>query len=208
VPLSAVDDTLAATEDTPATISPLANDKGVAGHVAQPIAITGRPKHGTATVGPNNVVTYVPNANFYGADDFNYRVTSVDGDSSTGKVDITVAPVSDGAPIASDDSASVDYEQGTTIDVTSNDTSTDGIRTVAIASGPSNGGTATMSGDKVDYKPAAGFSGTETFTYTITDHDGETSTATVSVTVAPAPPPPPPPPPPPVDPPVEPPFFP
>ena len=37
--------------------------------------------------------------------------------------------------------------------------------------------------DYIDYTPAAGFAGTDTFTYTIYDGNGGTDTATVTVTV-------------------------
>ena len=37
--------------------------------------------------------------------------------------------------------------------------------------------------DFIDYTPAAGFAGTDTFTYTIGDGNGGTDTATVTVTV-------------------------
>jgi capsular exopolysaccharide synthesis family protein len=188
-PLDANDDSMTTLEDTPGQVSPLSNDEGVAGRVTAPITISSQPDHGTVSVGSDSRVTYVPEANFHGNDNFSYRVTTVDGETSSARVEITVAPANDGPPAAADDSVSVDHGEGTSIDVTDNDTSVDGITSVAVASGPANG-TAVVDGNDIRYQPNGGFSGTDTFTYTITDADGDTATATVTVTVAaPAPPP-------------------
>jgi hypothetical protein len=47
-----------------------------------------------------------------------------------------------------------------------------------------DGGTANdSSDDTIDYTPATGFTGIDTFTYTITDATGDSSTATVTITV-------------------------
>ncbi len=53
---------------------------------------------------------------------------------------------------------------------------------VAVASAATHG-TATASGKKITYKPAAGYSGTDSFTYTATNAAGTSSPATVTVTV-------------------------
>jgi capsular exopolysaccharide synthesis family protein len=189
-PLDANDDRMTTGEDTSGTVAPLSNDEGVLGRVTTPITISSQPDHGTATVGPDSVVTYVPEPNFNGNDDFSYRVTTVDGETATATVKITVTPANDGGPGAVDDAESVEFGQGTSIDVTDNDTSVDGIAAVTVASGPANG-SATVVGDEVHYQPNGGFSGTDTFTYTITEADGDSATATVTVTVAPGGPPPP-----------------
>jgi outer membrane protein OmpA-like peptidoglycan-associated protein len=69
------------------------------------------------------------------------------------------------------------------LDVLANDSDPDGdpITIVAVAT-PAHG-TATISGSKISYVPAAGYVGPDSFTYTIADPKGLTSSATVSITV-------------------------
>ena len=63
---------------------------------------------------------------------------------------------------------------------------TSGLKIISVAAGDS-GGTVEIdgSGSFLNYTPAAGFEGIETFTYTIETADGLTDTATVSVRVGP-----------------------
>jgi hypothetical protein len=91
-------------------------------------------------------------------------------------------PVADTAAVAANSAA-------TMIDVLANDTDPDrNALTVSAVSQPANG-TAAIAGNKVNYTPRAGFSGTDTFTYTVSDGFCSTRTATVTVSVAAAPPP-------------------
>jgi hypothetical protein len=74
------------------------------------------------------------------------------------------------------------------LNVLSNDKDADGTintATLAIVSGPSQGGTATVtSAGKVSYIPALRYTGTETFSYRVQDNRGAWSnTATVTVRV-------------------------
>lgn len=86
------------------------------------------------------------------------------------------------APIANDDSFTVDANVATTLDVTSNDADDDGdTLTIEEVTTPTNG-TATISGSSISYTPAAGFVGEDSFSYTISDGEDE-ATATVSITV-------------------------
>jgi Bacterial Ig domain/Bacterial cadherin-like domain/FG-GAP repeat len=109
---------------------------------------------------------------------------------------ITVLPVNDD-PMANDDSFTFNQDAGAQVlDVLGNDSSApDGVETLTITvlSPASGGGSVTIinGGTAIQYTPAAGFSGTETFTYTISDGNGGMSTATVTISVTPAPPPPP-----------------
>jgi len=53
---------------------------------------------------------------------------------------------------------------------------------VAVATPPAHG-TATVSGTTIDYTPAPGFTGTDTFTYTVTNPAGTSTPATVTIVV-------------------------
>lgn len=88
------------------------------------------------------------------------------------------------APEAAADTATVQAGTATTIDVLANDGDADGDAiTVSAVSDPENG-TAAIAADNagIDYTPADGFLGEDTFTYTISDGE-DTATATVTVTV-------------------------
>jgi uncharacterized delta-60 repeat protein len=69
------------------------------------------PPNGTVAVNPDGTWTYTPNANFFGTDQFVFRVTDTLGASSQGGVVITVTPAND-APTAANDAFAVD-EDGT-----------------------------------------------------------------------------------------------
>jgi hypothetical protein len=69
------------------------------------------------------------------------------------------------------------------IDVLANDKDTTGATICVVQSPTANGGTATVSDNKITYTPKAGFCGPDTFTYSLCKPDCEKSTATVTVTV-------------------------
>ncbi|HLF41162.1 MAG TPA: cadherin-like domain-containing protein, partial [Acidimicrobiia bacterium] len=189
----AVDDTASALEDTAVAIPVLANDTGLGDGIAT-LTASG-PSKGTATVNMGDqTVTYTPNADFVGSDSFEYEVTDTDGDSSTGKVSVSVVDVDD-IPVANDDTDTVRAGRDVTIDVTANDTSPDGIRYVKFADEAGNpteageivtasGGTAKRTSGKITYS-AKGVTGAgDFFRYVIIDDDGDVSVpATVRVTI-------------------------
>ena len=188
----AVPNSYTVNEDTTLTVPVgtglLSNDQEADGDTLTAIVAT-NPSHGTLTLNANGSFTYVPAANYFGTDTFTYRAKDPSGALSAAvTVTITITGVAD-APTAGNDSVTV-ANDGTThsINVLTNDSSLpDGEQTITIDSvtAGNKGGTVTISSDglKIDYKPAANFTGTETFTYTIKDTDGLTKTATVTVTV-------------------------
>ncbi|MEW6477897.1 MAG: cadherin-like domain-containing protein, partial [Pseudomonadota bacterium] len=90
----AANDTIAVTEDTPASGSLALNDtpSGDGGNVW---ALGSAPANGTVTIDANGNYTYTPNANFTGSDSFTYTITDADGDVSTATVTVNVAAVND-----------------------------------------------------------------------------------------------------------------
>ena len=87
------------------------------------------------------------------------------------------------APVANDDSASVNQNQATQINVLGNDTDSDGDTLSVSAVTQGAHGTVTNNGTNVTFTPANGYCGADTFTYTANDGNGGTDTATVNVTV-------------------------
>ncbi|MFC1479096.1 Ig-like domain-containing protein [Planctomycetota bacterium] len=179
----AVDDTAETDEDTPVTVDVLANDTDGDG---DPLTIirAGMASNGTVVINGDDV-TYTPNQDFNGTDEFFYTISDGKGGTDTAAVTVTVNPIND-APVAVDDSAETDEDTPVDIDVLANDNDVDGDSLdVTGVSVPANG-TAVINGDNtVTYTPDPDFNGEDSFTYTISDGNGGTDSATVTITVNP-----------------------
>ncbi len=97
-------------------------------------------------------------------------------------------------PVANDDTATTDADTPVVIDVIGGttagavaDSDADGDTLSITGTGKADNGTVLVisdaGGDKIEYTPNSGFSGTDSFTYTISDGNGGTDMATVTVTV-------------------------
>jgi CshA-type fibril repeat protein len=153
----------------------LGNDSG------SDLTVTGHtePGHGVLVLGTSGTFTYTPAAGFSGTDAFTYTATDGSGAATAPtRVVITVLPS------AAADSATTAADRPVGIDVQANDAGT-GL-TTGLQARPAHGTVAVGTDGTVEYTPAAGFSGTDTFTYTVTDRAGETTLpVTVTVTVTP-----------------------
>jgi hypothetical protein len=176
--------------DKSVQISVLANDTAGSSQSLNPgsVTITTPPQHGTATVDTTTgTATYQPATGYSGADQFAYTVSDGLGAmSNAASVSVTVQP----APVAVNDTDTIQAGQSATIDVLANDTSAGGTlnpSTIQIIASPAHG-TAVVSDGEVVYTPTSGYSGLDTFQYTVQDNLGTTSsTATVSIDVQAAP---------------------
>jgi hypothetical protein len=190
----AVDDEATIADGNPTTINVAANDKGL-GDGLKSVTVSQGPAHGQATVQPDQTIGYTPTAGFNGTDTFEYRVTDVDDEGSTGKVTLTIGGANH-VPVAADDSLTTRSGRETVLNVTSNDDAQDGIREVrfadaggapldAIDTSTAAGGTAHRSGTKITYTaPTGTFTGSDSFNYVVVDNNGDTSPpATVRATV-------------------------
>ncbi|MCW8875722.1 MAG: M12 family metallo-peptidase [Kangiellaceae bacterium] len=92
---------------------------------------------------------------------------------------------SNNPPQAQNDSFEVEQDSAaTTVDVLSNDSDPDSGDTISIASISYSGSSeVSHDGSRISYKPAAGFTGTETIGYTVRDSSGATASAQLTVTV-------------------------
>ena len=96
-PPTAVNDTASTNEDTPVTVSVLANDNDPDG---DPLTVTAaNAGNGTVVINPNGTITYTPDANFNGTETITYTISDGQGGTATATVTVTVAPVND-APVA------------------------------------------------------------------------------------------------------------
>ena len=135
----------------------------------------------------DDVILYTPKAGFIGEDGFKYTITDTSGDTSITTVIVTVTQIA--TPTAVADAITVLEDSNLiSIDVLANDSfGSDGpavAPSITLTSVSSAGSTIVVNSEKVDYKPAIGFSGTDTFSYTITDGTGDVSAAVVTVTVS------------------------
>lgn len=149
-------------------------------------SIQSQATHGTAAAGGTGTVKsigYTPAPNYNGSDSFVVQVSDGLGSVDQIMVNVTIMPVNDD-PTAVDDSATVQPDQVTSIDVLANDHDLDTgdvLSITAVTQGTH--GSVSHDGSKVTYTPDNGYSGPDTFTYTTSDGNGGTDTATVSVTV-------------------------
>lgn len=179
-PPTAVPDVVATLEDTAKVVAVLANDSNPSGG-ALTVKTVSDPAHGKTVINGGTTVTYTPDANWSGVDVFTYSISNGTHTASATVV-VTVAAVND-APVAKADSVTTTKNTAQVIHVLANDKDVDGnALTVIVATQPSHG-TATVGADKrITYKPAANYTGADSFTYLITD-GSLTATAKVSVTV-------------------------
>ena len=129
------------------------------------VTIVRQPEHGTIT-GVNAAtgeVSFVPTPSYHGSDVFSYQVC-----------DVTVS-VTPRGPTAVDDSVSTQYASAVTVAVLANDIAgAEPLQasSVTIVSGPSsNGATVTINpaDGSIQYTPATGFVGSDSFTYQVCD---------------------------------------
>ncbi|WP_162276021.1 Ig-like domain-containing protein, partial [Roseimaritima ulvae] len=183
-PPVAEDDRASTDEDQLVVIDILANDSDPDGDAITLLRVT-QPTHGTTVVNADSSVTYVPNDNFQGSDEFLYSISDGNGGSNSAVVTVTVNPVND-APTANDDSASTDEDTAVTINVLANDADIDGDSlSIASVGQPANGTASVNEDGTITYTPAANFNGVDGFSYSISDGNGGSDSAVVTVTVNP-----------------------
>jgi hypothetical protein len=152
-----------------------------------PTVTLGTPSNGTVIDEQNGSVTYVPNANFFGADSFTYTATDEANASDTGTINVTVTPVNDD-PVANDIDVSTNEDTDATINLASSVIDADGAEDIdffGIVTSPSNGTVdLNITTGVAIYSPNADFNGSDSFTYGVQDLNGSISNAgTVTITV-------------------------
>ncbi|MES2127196.1 MAG: tandem-95 repeat protein, partial [Pseudomonadota bacterium] len=140
--------------------------------------------HGSATVNADGTFSYVPGANFHGADSFTVTLTDGEGHKLDQAVAITVNSVND-APVVTNPGAS--GAEDTTINGAISASDADGATSFALATGGNAGhGNAIVNANgSYSYVPQANYNGSDSFLVTLTDADGFTSSQVVQITVTP-----------------------
>ncbi|WP_069864815.1 retention module-containing protein [Pseudomonas citronellolis] len=143
------------------------------------------PVNGTLVLNSGNgKYTYTPDHDYNGNDSFTVVVSDGQGGTVESVVSITVTAVND-APIAHDDSATIDEDHSVTIDVLANDTDIDSSSLSVTGASASHGSVTINQDGTLTYTPDANYGGSDTIVYTISDGDGGTSSASVTVGITP-----------------------
>ncbi|MFD0991574.1 Ig-like domain-containing protein, partial [Tenacibaculum geojense] len=176
-------------EDNEVTIDVLVNDENIT--TSGTLTIETDPANGLVVIDDNgtpddisdDVIIYIPDADYNGTDSFTYTVcnNAIPQSCSTSEVIIVVNPVDDTV----DDEAEVANDESVDIDVLANDTFTTDAITVTDATNPANGTVTINSDGTITYTPNEGFIGIDTFVYTVTvtNADGTITTETAEVTI-------------------------
>lgn|GEM_PF-5324141 len=148
--------------------------------------IVNGPTNGTLTKLPGEKmsVQYIPNPNFNGVDHFTFRAFDGRRIGNVATVRLRVTPAND-PPVANPQTVTVFRNTTQTITLNSSDPDGDVLNCVVLT-GPSHG---TLSGPvpnltgEVNYTPATGYTGPDSFTWQVTDPAGGTASATVTIDV-------------------------
>jgi Ca2+-binding RTX toxin-like protein len=160
-----------------------------------------KPSNGTLTLNDNGTVgnasddyfIYTPDANYNGADSFNYTGSDGNGGTIAGTFNLKVKPVND-APVSVNDTVTASKNTAVTIaanTLLANDRDIDSTNLTITGVSAATNGTAVLKNndtpnnsadDFIVFTPAKGFSGAASFDYTISDRQ-LTSTAKVTVQV-------------------------
>jgi gliding motility-associated-like protein len=164
--LLAVDDATNTEVNTAVDINVLDNDI-IPGTVVS-VIVTLQPEFGTATVNANNTITYTPNADYCGADVFEYEVCD-DSGCDVAEVTVTIAcPVL----LAVDDSTDTEVNAAVEIDVLTNDIIPGTVISVTITTQPANGTAVVNASNTITYTPNPGYCGEDLFEYEVCDSTG------------------------------------
>jgi VCBS repeat-containing protein len=144
-----------------------------------------QPGHGALSGGLPNL-TYTPEANYFGADSFSFRVHDGTHDSNIATINVIVEAMND-APVANTVGYSTDEDTPLIValpGILANDTDLDNeALTAAVVDGPSRGTLALSEDGGFVYTPNSNFAGSDSFTYVASDGAADSNVATVTITV-------------------------
>ena len=137
------------------------------------------PSHGTV-LGTAPSVSYTPQTNYHGPDQFGFVARDASGASSSAEIRLAVAPIND-TPIAIAQVVQTDQDVPKPITLAGTDVDGDAL-TFDIVTQPQHGILA-GTGALREYRPAAGFAGTASFTFSARDALSVSAAATVTIEV-------------------------
>ncbi|PID45579.1 MAG: hypothetical protein CSB47_07985 [Proteobacteria bacterium] len=164
------------------TIEPLWNDVGDALRITDVDTST---TQGSQVEVVGNALVYTPATWAEGEDQFWYQITDSLGRTNAAKVIVTVRPAVDMGPwpTAGTDTYTIfKNSSDNVLSVLDNDTGS-GIELDELYDWTAKGGRTSAQGNAVNYRPPAGFTGTDDFWYTMKDVYGRTNAAKVVLNV-------------------------
>lgn len=183
-------DAAAFDEDTSYTFDPfalMANDYDVEGDAFTFVGSL-TPHHGTLTTDENGLITFTPDADYFGTAGFSYQVTDAEGATATLGVTLTVNAIND-APVAAADAFTFAEDNVALFSravLTANDVDVDGdLLTITQVTDAVGGTVVLTAGGDVRFTPHADYNGPGGFSYTVSDGHGESSTASVTLDITP-----------------------
>ncbi len=193
-PPVAVDDTYAVDEDMPLVRAAhegiAANDSDAEGQTLT-AALIELPAHGSLDLAADGGFEYLPDADYFGTDQFTYQLSDGEDLSRVATVHLTVHAVND-PPIGQEDAyygvadqpLVVDVERG----VLGNDSDVDSpTLTIAVPTGPQHGQLDWQASGAFTYTPPLGFKGTDTFSYVVQDGQAASDPILVSLFIGSSP---------------------
>lgn len=195
-PVVANDDAITTPEDQAVAITVSSNDTDPENDLdLTSVTVTVAPTNGSTSVNPTTgVITYTPNAGWFGTDVFTYSIcdngTPVLCDQAVVTVTVTEVIVGNNQIIANNDVAVTNMNTPVVTDVVANDVDVEDeidLSTLNVTVNPTNGTTSvnTTTGE-ITYTPATGYFGNDSYTYAICDAGTPAitcDTAVVNVTV-------------------------
>jgi len=139
---------------------------------------------GVVSVGSNGAFSYLPNADFFGADSFEFRASDGSSSSDTAVMTITVVPVND-PPVAFDSSIQTDQNTAVSETLQGYDIDAGDVWAFSIESTPPSG-VVTIDNSatgEFTYTPNDGFVGEDSFTFRITDQSGAFDSGSITIDV-------------------------
>ncbi|MCG8581529.1 MAG: Ig-like domain-containing protein, partial [Bacteroidales bacterium] len=185
-PPSVNDDNFTLDEDTSLELAILENDNDIDGTLnTASISIVTDVTNGSLTIN-TNTITFTPDPDYNGTDNFVYSIEDNDGDSDQATVILTIRSIND-APVAIDDEGETTDVSSIVINVVENDYDVDDnldLASLSIIKNPDHG-SVTINGTtgNITYEPDVNYYGPDNYIYQICDTDGECTTATVRLTV-------------------------
>lgn len=137
------------------------------------------PTHGAlAGTAPN--LTYIPSADYFGADAFSFLARDHQGSSNVATVSLTITPIND-APVSLASSATADEDQAIPVTLTAADVDGDSLG-FTVVQAPSHG---SLEGTppSLIYRPGLNYNGIDSFSFVASDGLAQSQPALVSLTV-------------------------
>ncbi len=160
-------------------------------------SVASNPAHGSLSLGTDGHYVYTPNANYHGADSFDFTVSDGHGGTDTGHVAITITSVND-APVGNVGSFSGAEDSNITGTVTANDVDGDhltysiynpvslpsGAQAISVGVRAQHGGVVFHSDGSFVYTPDANYHGSDSFQFRAFDGTVFSAPTTVYLNVS------------------------